>query len=82
MVTGLEVAGLVAAIVSAFSGASSLAEKIRERRAQERKGKPQKKLEEARNDVDDEYQFNHRRLGHRFAVGDGMPLNQLTTYMK
>jgi hypothetical protein len=71
--SGLEVVGLVCAIVSAFTGAAAL---IRKRKAKKEKQAVQEALEQSLAlgppSVRGEYDHGFARLGPRFARGDGV----------
>lgn len=74
--SGLEVVGLIAGIVSAFSGAANLyrdwRSKKREREKQQQNENLSQVLVTSGPDVQRHYDDDFRRLGQRFARGDGM----------
>ena len=74
--SGLEVVGLVAGIVSAFTGAGGLFRNWRrdrkERRLQEKNQRLEQTLVKGSSDVQTTYDHDFRRLGPMFARGDGM----------
>ncbi|KAE9375165.1 hypothetical protein N431DRAFT_402497 [Stipitochalara longipes BDJ] len=82
----VSIVGLVCAIVSAFTGAASL---FKERKARKRgrteKEKSaaalQKSLEIAPPQVQREYDDDFSRIGERFATGDDIGRNQLSTIL-
>ena len=73
--SGLEVVGLVAGIVSAFAGAGSLFRNWRRDRKERRRQEKNRHLEQAlikgSSDVQKTYDDDFRRLGPVFARGDG-----------
>lgn len=72
--SGLEVVGLVAGIVSAFSGAASLYRDWRKGRREREQRQENENLEavvrQGGPDIQEEYDRDFRRLGQVFARGD------------
>jgi hypothetical protein len=70
--SGLEVVGIVCAIISAFTGAAAL---VKKRKAKKEKKAAQEALEKSLElgpfSVQGEYDHGFARLGQRFAKGDG-----------
>jgi hypothetical protein len=73
--SGLEVVGIVASIVSAFVASASLFREWREKRRERRKNYQNSSLQislsSGSSQVRGEYEQDFSRLGSRFAVGDG-----------
>lgn len=73
--SGIEVVGVIAGIVSAFGGAANLywdwRKKNRERQKQTENEKLLQVLATSGPDVQQRYDKDFRRLGERFARGDG-----------
>ena len=83
--SGLEVVGLVAAIVSAFTGGTDLFIKWRDRKRQRRREAENNNAElilrRGAPAVQNEYDADFRRLGRAFARGDGETVyGQLVVY--
>lgn len=79
--SGIETAMLVAGIVSAFSGATTLFREWRKQRRERRESKANKELnslvKKSGPDVQNEYDIDFRRLGRVFARGDDIGRNAL-----
>ena len=77
MITGLEVAGVVAAIVSALNSAATLYQDWRNARRERKDRKENEDLNQLVKysglQVQQEYDQDFRRLGQGFARGDGTP---------
>jgi hypothetical protein len=73
--SGLEVVGLVAAIIGTFSGTASYLQDRKKRKAAARKAKEEQRLKESLalgpQYVQGEYDRDFARYGQKFAVGDG-----------
>ena len=73
--SGLEIIGLVAGIVSAFSSAGTFfldwKKKRREREQQQANQRLQQLVQSGGGDIQTEYDQDFRRLGQVFARGDG-----------
>ena len=76
MITGLEVGGLVAAIVSALSQATQAYQGWRDARRGRKGREDNERLQDVVSTsselIQQEYAENFRRLGEAFARGDGM----------
>lgn len=79
--SGIEVAALVAAIISAFSGAHGLISKFKKKRRERRLNKQNENAElaltSAGSRVQHAYDVDFRRLGSKFAKGDGKQFHAL-----
>ena len=69
--SGLEVVGLVCAIVSAFTGAAELIRRRKAKKTKNAKEAVEKSLALGPPTVRGEYDHGFARLGPRFAKGDG-----------